>query len=975
MGRLMMKYFDDMTLGFKLTVAFLAVILVPMAILSYASYKVINSRLMKDARDKAGMGLKAAWTEYYARGEQMRYGMLQAAAMEDIKAAVARRDKAYLKKMMSTWKRMRPYVDVWCVVDGDGVVIARLNGDYSGDALALNGLVSDALKSAEPKISTEILGRELLWLEGNELMERVSPHPAGHDSAGLTQDVRQPPDEALALMVVTPVLSESNRPVGAIVAGDVLNNDSHLPEAVAQRFQDFFATVSLKGARVSTSLVDRSGVSLRWTAVPAEALAGVSSGGPFFLEWGSPGMSYISIFEAIRDNRGNVIGTLDASIPREGLWVIQKENQRLIVVITAVGLAIAFISAVISKARITGPIMSLSGKVASFAAGDRLARASVAPPFDTGDEVKRLAVTFNSMMDEVARREEDGRRHVEQIEVKNRELAVLNEELKKTNEELEVAYEETQSQTEELHAINEELRLLNEDLDRKNAELKKANRIITMEEQELKKAKDKLRLIYDSVTEYIVLVDHDYGVMEANRHFTERFKVSEPAAVGRNIYGFFGIAPPQDCPIKAAIKTGRPADAELIAADGSILRWRAFPLLSTEAEPSMAVVYIRDVTEHRNLQGRLMQSEKLSSLGELVSGVAHEINNPLTGIMCFSELMLEQGGLDEDASSKIRKINEASHRCKKIIDNLLTFARWKRPEKRYESVNRVIENCVDIRAYQLKVENIEVETDLEESLPYTMIDDNQMLQVFLNLANNARDAIVDTGRPGRIRITSRKNGDRIVVRFEDTGKGIPQDAAGKIFDPFFTTKDVGKGTGLGLSISYGIIREHGGNIYFSSVPSGGTEFFVELPIVSGVGKSGAAASTGPRANSLKSMARGLKSLVLDDEPLVRDLLNESLSFSGFTVDMCSSADEALEKIGENDYDLIISDIKMPGMDGKAFYGHVKRIKPHAAGRIVFISGDSSNPETQKFLRQTGNMYIRKPFTVGQLNDIIAKIVF
>ncbi|MEK7772958.1 MAG: histidine kinase dimerization/phospho-acceptor domain-containing protein, partial [Deltaproteobacteria bacterium] len=344
----------------------------------------------------------------------------------------------------------------------------------------------------------------------------------------------------------------------------------------------------------------------------------------------------------------------------------------------------------------------------------------------------------------------------------------------------------------ELHAINEELRLLNEDLDRKNAELKKANTIITMEEQELETAKDKLRLIYDSITEFILLVDHDYGVMEANRHFAEKFNISESTAVGRNIYGFFGITPPGNCPIKTAIKTGKSADAEITAADGSILLWRAFPLLSEGVEPEMAVVYIRDITEHRHLQSRLLQSDKLSSLGELVSGVAHELNNPLTGIMCFSELLLEQGGMDEGASSKIRKINEASHRCKKIIDNLLTFARWKRPEKKYESVNRVIRNSVDLRAYQLKVENIEVEADLDETLPCTMIDDNQLLQVFLNLINNARDAIVDTGKPGRVRITSRKNGDKIVIRFEDTGKGIHQSVAGKIFDPFFTTKEVGR---------------------------------------------------------------------------------------------------------------------------------------------------------------------------------------
>ncbi|MEK7772801.1 MAG: cache domain-containing protein, partial [Deltaproteobacteria bacterium] len=338
MGRLLMKYYNNMTMGFKLMAAFLAVILVPMAILSYASYRIIDSRLMKEAHDKAGMGLKAAWAEYYARGEQMRYGMLQAAAMEDIRRAVARRDKAYLRKMMTVWKRMRPYVDVWYVLDGNGRVIARLNSDSSGDARELNGLVSGALRGGEPKISTEILGAEELSLEGGELMDRISPRPvAPPDRADRAKDGGRPLREVMALMVATPVVDEGRIPIGAIVTGDVLNNDDYLPYAVAYKFNGLFATVSLKGARVSTNLIDRNGVNLKWTQVPAQALSGISSGGPVFLEWSAQDRSYISGFEAIRDNRGAIIGALDVSIPKESLWVIQKENQRLIMVITAVG--------------------------------------------------------------------------------------------------------------------------------------------------------------------------------------------------------------------------------------------------------------------------------------------------------------------------------------------------------------------------------------------------------------------------------------------------------------------------------------------------------------------------------------------------------------------------------------------------------------------------------------------------------------
>lgn len=975
MGISTLDLFDNRSMGTKLTVIFLSVILIPMAILAYLSYRVVDYRLLKDAREQVNIGLKAAWSEYYVHGDQMRYGMLQAATMKELKQAAARKDKAYLKEMLMEWHQMRPYVDIWSVVDTNGRVIVRLNSDFAGDVIDINGIVAQAISTRQPVTSTEVIGKSSLMLEGNELNEKVAKNEFGaveNKNPAKTGDAG-----VMGLMVVTPILNDRQQPVGAIITGDIFNNDGFVPETIAYKMPGLYTSIAFGDVRIATNLSDNHGRRLIGSRIDDGLMQYVQAGEPAFGEWHVFDSTYLSMYEPIRDNKGKIIGALGVGISKERLWTIQRETQIIIVLITLFGFGIALLAAVVSTHRITRPLHMLMEKLSAFAQGDMHTRIEVAGPVDTNDELKMLGRTFNGMMEEVGRREEEKASYMNEIEVKNREFVELNDALMIKNEEIEVAYEETQSQTEELHSVNEELRLLNEDLDRKNMELKNANVIISNEEMTLKKTKDKLRLIYDSIQDYILLVDYDRKILEANRHFMKRFRTTEAFVIGKDVYGFFGMeVPALGCPVKKSIDASMSVTQEVPTPDGKTLTWHSFPFIDDNETQGMAVVHIQDITDQRLMSQKLIQSDKLSSLGELVSGVAHELNNPLTGIMCFSELLIEDG-LSDDVTGKLRKINEASHRCKKIIDNLLTFARWKRPEKRYENINNIIIGSVDLRAYQLRVDNIELELDLDDDIPGTMLDENQIHQVFLNLINNGRDAIMDTGRGGRIKITTSIKGDKIVIKFEDNGKGMSGDVAMRIFDPFFTTKAVGAGTGLGLSISYGIINEHGGTISVVSSVGSGATFIIELPVLQRQDDEmdedkGEAQEEG---DQYAGMGKGFVALVLDDEPIVLDLLKASLEVSGFDVDTACDGLEAVEKFKKGCYDIIISDIKMPGLDGKGFYREIRALSPEAAEKIVFVTGDAINKETQEFLKATGNLSLKKPFTINQLNEMVSQLLF
>jgi len=372
--------------------------------------------------------------------------------------------------------------------------------------------------------------------------------------------------------------------------------------------------------------------------------------------------------------------------------------------------------------------------------------------------------------------------------------------------------------------------------------------------------------------------------------------------------------------------------------------------------------------ELEEAQSQLIQAEKMSAVGLLVSGVAHELNNPLAGVVGYSQLLLK-----EDVGERIRrgleKINKEAERCKKIVQNLQTFARKRKPQKDYIGINGISESTLELRSYQLRVDNIAVELDLDPDLPKTMADFHQLQQVFINILVNAHQAMVEKGGGGRLAIRSRDREDFIRVEIRDSGPGIPEENLPRIFDPFFTTKEVGQGTGLGLSLCYGILEEHHGRIAARNDPGGGAVFTVEIPILPCDVPEQTLAR--PAAASAKTMDAAVRNiLVVDDEVTIVDILYEVLKSDGYRVDTALSGTVALKKLEKERYDLIISDLKMPGMSGQELYDRIRVLDRTLARKIIFSTGDVVSDETRTFLEACGNAYLQKPFEIETIRQVV-----
>lgn len=390
----------------------------------------------------------------------------------------------------------------------------------------------------------------------------------------------------------------------------------------------------------------------------------------------------------------------------------------------------------------------------------------------------------------------------------------------------------------------------------------------------------------------------------------------------------------------------------------------------------------RDITGQRLIQSKLLQTEKMAALGQLVSGIAHELNNPLTSIQGYAQLLVSRNSSAERAGDA-RRISQQAERAARIVKNLLLFSRETKPERRAVNLNEVIERTLSLRAYELKLENIAVELALDPGLPQTLADAAQLQQVVLNLIVNAEQAIQqgrgEEARHGRILIRTRRlAGDRIEMQISDDGPGISPEVASRIFDPFFTTKPAGLGTGLGLSIVYGIIQEHGGEVSVESQPGRGATLTVELPALSVAGfdfargeqAADARASTVVPLSAAPVAARAERILVVEDEPTVAELIADVLTDEGHQVDMFLDSREALRRLEEKNYALIICDLKMPHMDGPGLYRALVRRGSPSQHRILFVTGDTMSPRTFDFLKSSGLPYLAKPFLVEELKAAV-----
>jgi two-component system NtrC family sensor kinase len=384
--------------------------------------------------------------------------------------------------------------------------------------------------------------------------------------------------------------------------------------------------------------------------------------------------------------------------------------------------------------------------------------------------------------------------------------------------------------------------------------------------------------------------------------------------------------------------------------------------------------------ELEEAQNQLVQAEKMSVVGQLVSGVAHELNNPLAGVLGYSQL-LQRMDLPEEIRRALDKIESEAERCRRIVQNLLIFARKNKPQKRLVDVNSVLESVLELKTYQFKVDNIRVEREMERGIPRTLADASQLQQVFMNIIHNAQQAVGEHRGSGCIRVRTRAVEGRIRVEIADSGPGISPENLTRIFDPFFTTKEVGQGTGLGLSICYGIIQEHRGRIWAESRAGEGSSFHIELPVQAEEApvriKTPDASLVLPvsaKASSESVAARTARVLVVDDEASIVDILYDVLRLDGHEIETALNGRLALTKLESQSFDVVISDLKMPGMSGQELFRRLREMDSYLVGRVIFTTGDIASPETQSFLQESGSPYLQKPFDLNEVRRLVQAIL-
>ena len=385
----------------------------------------------------------------------------------------------------------------------------------------------------------------------------------------------------------------------------------------------------------------------------------------------------------------------------------------------------------------------------------------------------------------------------------------------------------------------------------------------------------------------------------------------------------------------------------------------------------------------QNAQTRLIQSEKLAAIGELVAGVAHELNNPLTTIIGYSEILMSVSE-NEESIQDLNRIVSQGQRAATIVRNLLDFARQRRSERRPVEINTLVHQALDLVKYDLRNQNITIETNLDPNLPDVLAEPSQLQQVMVNLINNARHAMADAPNGGRLRVFTQvvpaggvndlsapqsilpRQQANVRLTFQDNGQGISADHLSRIFDPFFTTKEPGEGTGLGLSVCHGIISEHNGTIWAESEVDKGASFFIELPVTTERSLSISKVATKPPEEShvwpkIDPAKKNVRILIVEDERDLLLLASRIFHDSGYHVDAVSNGNTAKACLTETDYDLVVCDIRLPGLNGLKLYQRIRVEKPEMSNRFIFITGDTINQATRTFLDQNNLVFVSKPF--------------
>jgi PAS domain S-box-containing protein len=491
-------------------------------------------------------------------------------------------------------------------------------------------------------------------------------------------------------------------------------------------------------------------------------------------------------------------------------------------------------------------------------------------------------------------------------------------------------------------------------------------------------AKEQWETAFDALSEGMAVVDDQGRVRRANRSLAAMLGTSIPSVIGRDL-GASLLGPSAGSALvdllAAARQDARVQPLVLRSAPlGRTLRVNAAPIPSPSQEQSV-VVLVEDVTDQQALEAQLIQSEKLAAVGQLVSGVAHELNNPLTSIAGLSEFLLEQKEVGSKDRGHLRVIHEQAERAGRIVKNLLTFARKGPVEQGVGRVelNEVIQRTLTLVAYDTKFKGVTIEKSLA-TVPEVLGDHHALQQVVLNLLNNAAQAVaeIDPGRGGeRLIHISTWFDDRVHLRIADSGPGIPDEVLTQLFTPFFTTKQPGQGTGLGLSITYSIVEAHGGRITVERPAQGGAAFLVDLPPAGAEAPRRATPvpEPSPVAGSARAATRTI--LLVDDDPAVRRMVRALFGREGHAVDVALNAPHALELARARVYDLIVVDAEQLTRD-QLLVEQLLEGNPGLRERILVATGDV-RPSTEEALAHLGLRYVRKPFNLRDLREEAARV--
>lgn len=478
----------------------------------------------------------------------------------------------------------------------------------------------------------------------------------------------------------------------------------------------------------------------------------------------------------------------------------------------------------------------------------------------------------------------------------------------------------------------------------------------------VRRSKEEWETAFNALAEGIAVVGPSGAVLRANRALAGIVEAAaETELVGRKFCDMLaGTSEAVDELIHSAYRGQRTAPLVVrLESNQRVLRLAAAPL-----EPARVVVLVEDVTEQRRMEAQLIQNDKMASIGQLVSGVAHELNNPLTSIAGLAELLLERE-LAGPHREHLRVIHDQAERAGRIVRNLLTFARKGVPEQAAVDLNDVVSRTTLLIMYELQLHGIELDTALTAEPVAVRGDRYELQQVLLNLVTNAVQAVstLPEGRPRRIRLVTERREDEAVLRVCDSGPGVPPHLVPHLFTPFFTTKAPGEGTGLGLSLSYGLVKAHGGLLAYEPPSEGGAEFRITLPALAG-------AAALPVEEPSLAVPAGQRILVVDDDPAVHRLVSALFTAEGHMVEVVRSGEQALRMLRERRFDLVIADAMARAGATELFVRAAAGQSPELTRRLILgCTGGGDEPVGDAGVRR-----LRKPFNLRDLRAAGAEIL-